>query len=388
MLSTFKKPTFSLSIFLVFFVACSSEQFTETKQGFIGNYKEIYYGTPSTVSEHTAVLQLFYNDRDYGKYDICTATLISDDVVMTAGHCVYSKNCGDDYLTCELENEPSRFTVRTGMSGKDPNKQTRQVIEIHAHPDYEDLYFEIDGLENMTINNDIALLRIASPFNDVQPIPALPETSEMALGEADVGKEVLYVGFGLTEEDDSGIRLQASNVIEFFCQDPDLCAIPIASDTSDRASPHTFTTYANPSMTCSGDSGGPALFERDGVSFVAGVTSTGDFDCLEWGANVNVSDYAAWIADILGDALFEGENCVAHKQCVSGICSHGLCQEPTSPDAGNDEPDAGNDGPDGSSDSKNSNGSGCSAIGVPTVSWLQIVGLFGILGYGLRRKKS
>jgi len=57
-----------------------------------------------------------------------------------------------------------------------------------------------------------------------------------------------------------------------------------------------FSYAHNPGGTCFGDSGGPAIIDRGGTLYVAGVTSFSDNDCVEFGASTRVALYEAWIA--------------------------------------------------------------------------------------------
>jgi MYXO-CTERM domain-containing protein len=59
-----------------------------------------------------------------------------------------------------------------------------------------------------------------------------------------------------------------------------------------------------PGGPCSGDSGGPSYILRDGVEYVAGVTSYGDQECAQYGASTTADRFAGWI-----DAFIAPEIC-------------------------------------------------------------------------------
>ena len=277
-----------------------------------GLTRPITHGTASTDAAHAAVLQMLYLGEE-----ICTATLITDTIALTAAHCVYVKDCQYNYETgrsenCQLETVPARFSFRVGRSAGDAARQSRTATAIFAHEGYDDA----------SLVNDIALLRLASPFRGVTPIPALPDSEGLAWSAADAGKaSVTYVGFGLTETGASGARLQVTSRIDLVCPGPSACS----DYTSWYAPPRSVCSYMSAGGTCNGDSGGPALLVRSGVTYVAGVTSFGDEDCASFGCSTSVSGFAGWIAERIGDELANGQGCVSDGQCASGFCVQGLC---------------------------------------------------------------
>lgn len=274
--------------------------------------RPIINGTPSSDAAHEAILEMFYEGLG-----ICTATLITDTVVLTAAHCVYVKDCVFNRETgqtenCQLETEPARFDFRTGTSARDGTRQTRRASAIHAHDAYEaDWLF-----------NDIALLTLESPFDNVAPIPALPGRAPLAWSADDVGQKVTHVGFGLTEHGTSGERLQVDGTADFICLGPSYC---LYDDDLRYAPPRAICGRMSEGGTCNGDSGGPMLLVREGVTYVAGVTSFGDENCASFGCSTSVSSFADWIAARIDQSLDNGEGCVDDSQCLSGFCAQGVC---------------------------------------------------------------
>jgi hypothetical protein len=289
-----------------------------------GRVSRIINGTPATEQRFDAVVQLRYMGSG-----ICSGTLITDTVVLTAAHCVYVKGCEYNYATgqsrnCQLETNADRFRIEVHPSdmggGISTTRQSRTVTDVHPHPDYEGHLTEVYG-------SDIALLRIKQPFDNVTPIPALPNEPGFAWAQADVGSEVTFVGYGVTETGSSGQRLYVTDPIDIVCLTGD--------DSCPReATPGTVCSYFGNGLTCSGDSGGPLLIERDGVLYNGGVTSYGDANCRSFGCSTAVSSFADWIADYLGgDGLPGGAGCVNNGQCQSGICTLGVCCDKVCVDA-------------------------------------------------------
>ncbi len=302
-------------LFLIFslalLAACEAAVPGDGRAPLEGGVRQIIHGHPSTAPAHAAIVQMSYGSRG----EICTATLIADTIVLTAAHCVYVKDCRHNWETgrdeCQLETDPSLFTFRVGTAASDAARQTRRATAIHAHAEYDDEYMP----------NDIALLRIASPFEGVAPIPALPARAGLAWSAADVGQPITYVGFGRTESGTAGERLQVESTVDVVCLGPGYCS------DGERwyAPPRTICSFMSNGGTCNGDSGGPALLVREGVTYVAGVTSFGDEDCAFYGCNTSVSSFADWIADYIGGDLAKGQACVADRQCASGFCTQGVC---------------------------------------------------------------
>ncbi len=267
--------------------------------------RAIINGTPATGPRYDAVVQLVYQG-----YGVCSGTLITDTVVLTAAHCLYVKDCEYNYATgeatnCQLETNPDRIWVYVTETPNDSNYQARQAIELYAHADYDSEAFI----------NDIALVRIASPFQNVTPIPALP--IESAITEADVGLSGIDVGFGVTENGTSGDRLMLEQNIDEVCLDDEYCS---------PGTPNTMCSYYKEGLICSGDSGGPFLIERDNVTYVAAVHAYSDYKCSYYSCNTIVTSFSDWIAEFIGgNDLNNGAECVNHGQCQSGICSLGVC---------------------------------------------------------------
>ncbi len=239
--------------------------------------------------EHDSVVAILFGDY------LCSGTLITHDVVLTAGHCAYGY-------------QPSDFTV---LFGTDANAGiARGVSEVRVHPQYD----------SYNIVNDLALLRLSSaPPAGVDPIPFLPHS--LGIDSSDVNKNLEYVGFGQTETGSVGVRLTIDHALDWVCTSPAGCTV----GPGYGASPNTICSSQSTGGTCHGDSGGPAFVLRSGKEYVAGVTSYGDQNCLYFGCSTKVDEFESFIVDFVGGT--NGSVCSDPEDCLSGYCADGVCCE-------------------------------------------------------------
>jgi hypothetical protein len=184
---------------------------------------------------------------------LCTGTVVAKRWVLTAAHCVEGGLSGAVFAFGNSVDAPTRVV---------------QVNGGQAHPQYD----------ADRIVNDIALVRLASDA----PVAPLPMAGSLAGTE---GESLTFVGFGVTSgrTDDSGTKRSV--------------VIPLA-----ELDATTFMYTVRGRNTCSGDSGGPAFLQQNGVAVVAGVTSYGDASCRQYGVDTRVDVYRGWIDPIIGAA--------------------------------------------------------------------------------------
>ena len=205
-----------------------------------------------------------------------TGTLIASRWILTAAHVV---------------DDPSRdFGVGNLVEFAGQDYCVKRIV---LHPEWT---LHESGLMGGRV--DLALVELDKPVQRVQPIPIYVENQELA-------KIATIVGFGFTGTFDSfpyGVEARGqfaptkragTNFIyqvldEFFFT---------------YVEAHEYATDLE-AATAAGDSGGPALIEVNGQTYVAGVISTnsyaGDnyYGCNDQFARVSVS--AGWIEDVTG----------------------------------------------------------------------------------------
>ena len=201
-------------------------------------------------------------------HNLCTATLIGQKTVLTAGHCVNS-------------NPNTAYTfVLNGIS--------YEIKSIIVH-----LEFKMNGHldDNNLPINDIA---IAFLYKSPSVQPAIVSNVK-----PDLDEKITLVGFGITSEKvhDYGIKRVTNNVISKIYD-------------SKR-----FTFEGNGNLygaevgnTCYGDSGGPAFSTINNQEVIVGITSGGLGACGIEGWDTDVSAFYCWINETTNGDLAKLDN--------------------------------------------------------------------------------
>lgn len=177
----------------------------------------------------------------------CTATVIADDWLLTAAHCVYEKAESD---------------VAVAIGVGDCKRRKVQALDIQIHD-----AFDLDDPRE-----DLALVQVDD--NLIMPLAIAPwrETSD------EDAVELLTVGYGADP-------MQGLESVK-----------RVGRILVSRGDDGWLHANEGPAYLCRGDSGAPLLRETDaGDLVVVGVASRGDFECQEARAVALTSSHIEWI---------------------------------------------------------------------------------------------
>jgi secreted trypsin-like serine protease len=186
---------------------------------------------------------------------MCTGSLIDQNIVLTAGHCV-PDSLDASQVSVSFVNDPICEEYNQGAGST-----FRSVEKIIRHPDYP-LSSSPDSSKS-----DVALLRFAGQAPEgkkvlqmqFEPVNFTPQS------------EIRVVGYGKTtdynSEDEKGVLLRTAQ-IEPLLNSPEPEQIT-ASNTGSML----YFDQSHGEGACRGDSGGPTLLNLDGKYVIIGVNS-------------------------------------------------------------------------------------------------------------------
>ena len=212
----------------------------------------IVNGVEAGAGEWPEVVHLSVRGSDGGGN--CTGSLIHPEWILTAAHCV--------------DGETNGVTITFGNRAADTRKV--EVEEWIIHRGWS-------GEETGDYEDDIAVLRLAEPVEDVFPMALNPDP----MTDAWLGQQITFIGFGITRwgGGNGGIKRVA---------DVPIIAIP-------ETEPFLVNVYDGNQSTCQGDSGGPGV-NFSGDAYVQVTVTSHGIRCGEgWSGHMRVDHYLEWI---------------------------------------------------------------------------------------------
>jgi hypothetical protein len=186
----------------------------------------------------------------------CTATILAEDIVVLAAHCV---------------KDFHHFQIMFGLNLLNAKIETRDVIASDTPLTYRDGYAEDPVPTN---NSDIALLYfkggLPPGYRPALLLPAIPLKNETP---------VWIAGYG-------------------FCDTLCLLTQVQTQILNDQYAATEFALVSTPQAgSTKGDSGGPAFILNHDQAYIFGVCNWGDRRVLHIDVYANIQSHAAWILD-------------------------------------------------------------------------------------------
>ena len=230
-----------------------------TQNGIIGG-TDVQAGEP--IAKSTVLLQFFtQNAKGEVSGGGCTGTLLRQDIVLTAAHCVPQAEEGSRVAMVAV------FAVSETLATKE-NVTPVTISFVHPSWGKETAKVEVDvavkGVEQKATqedetdpnSNDFAILKLKTPA-PAGYVPAKILMDETPLLKE--GVEVVIAGYGLNDDikktGDGHLKKAKSHVLALY-GDSELV-----------------TDQSRGQSVCSGDSGGPAFLEVNGQLYLWGVAS-------------------------------------------------------------------------------------------------------------------
>lgn len=205
----------------------------------------------------------------------CSASIIAEDLLLTAAHCVPGRN----------SNIPSVTTIYFGVDVDNP-EATREISSYESHPDYSLATSKFS--EDL---NDIAVVHFKGGLpSGFEPVPV---PREFDLGEGD---DAILAGYGVDNQRDFG----------------NLKMIERTVSIAEFGETEVLFEQTETEGACNGDSGGPAFKVTSGGLELVGVANrVGNHQCGEFVIYAKPQAHWDWLLETIIDIRQEAPVFVA-----------------------------------------------------------------------------
>ncbi|KAL6262702.1 hypothetical protein P5V15_005494 [Pogonomyrmex californicus] len=258
------------------------------------------HGYQPNITEFPWHASLYRDIPGKSKEYFCGASIIQENLLITAAHCIYDDNA-------RRVRDPSKIYVVTGNIFRDYDNffhddrivKKNRVKSIY----YERSYIGLTG----NYGSDIAILELVEPFvltSFLVPV-CIDTLNRNLLEEGTYGK---VAGFGRTEAGETSAVLQAL-IVPYVPLSKCKAESKIA-DTERYITIDKFCAgYTNGSAVCDGDSGGGLVFQTNNLWYLRGIVSVSLGTIQQGGSSycdpntyslyTQVSSHISWIQDVI-----------------------------------------------------------------------------------------
>lgn len=229
-------------------IACSPAKQNSVQLG--ADSTSIIGGVPvdakDTIAKSTVALvaSVVTQDDQEGQF-ICTGSLLTSNVVLTAGHCV--PEVGAEY------KEVALYVIFNTDLNNMQRGDIRLVVDYVIHSEYGKTGEQGEDA------HDLALVKFSGAMAPGYQLAKFLDDETLLTA----GKKVTLAGYGLIETD--GVNTKSDNKLRKV-------DVEIVEDFGKH---EILLDQTQGKGACHGDSGGPAFLEVNGTQYVWGVTSRG-----------------------------------------------------------------------------------------------------------------